>query len=256
MKIVVIGGTGLIGSKVVERLRASGHEALAAAPATGVDILSGAGLDEAMAGTSVVVDLANSPAFDAKAALEFFETAGRNVLAAEARAGVGHHVALSVVGTEKLSASGYFVGKAAQEKLIRESGIPYTIIHSTQFLEFLPGIIQSATEGETVRLPTALVQPIAADNVAQAVVRHALGAPANAVVDIAGPERDTMAAFAQRYMSATGDARPVLGDVHARYFGVELAQDTLVPEGAAWQGDIGLDRWLKESAATRQSARA
>lgn len=256
MKIVVIGGTGLIGSKVVERLRNAGHEALAAAPATGVDILSGAGLDEAMAGTSVVVDLANSPSFEAQAALDFFQTAGRNVLAAEARAGVGHHLALSVVGTEKLAASGYFLGKAAQEKLIRESGIPYTIVHSTQFLEFLPGIIQSATEGDTVRVPTALLQPIAADNVADAVARHAMQAPANGVVDIAGPERDTMAAFAQRFMSATGDARQVVGDPHARYFGVELESGTLVPAGAAWQGDIGFDRWLQQSSFARQPASA
>ena len=258
MKIIVIGGTGLIGSKVVERLRAAGHEAIVAAPATGVDIPKGAGLDEAMAGTVVVVDLANSPAFDAKTALKFFETAGRNVLAEGGAVGVGHYAELSVVDTEKLSARGYFVGKAAQaqERLIRESGVPYTIVHSTQFLEFLPGVIQSGTEGETVRLPTAFVQPIAANNVADAVVRHALGAPANAGVDITGPGRDTMAAFAQRYMRATGDARPVIGDVHARYFGVELAPDTLVPAGAARQGDIGLDGWLKQSSASRQPARA
>jgi uncharacterized protein YbjT (DUF2867 family) len=256
MKVVVIGGTGLIGSKVVERLRKAGHEAVAAAPSTGVDILSGAGLDEAMAGTDVVVDLANSPSFEAQAALDFFQTAGRNVLGAEARAGVRHHIALSVVGTEKLSEVGYFRGKSAQEKLIRESGIPYTIIHSTQFLEFLPGIIQSGTEGETVRLPTALVQPIAAEDVAEAVTRHALDAPANGVVDIAGPECESMAGFAQRYMSRTQDARKVVSDPHALYFGVELKDDTLVPAGEAWQGQLDLDRWLQASDAARQGARA
>lgn len=256
MKIVVIGGTGLIGSKVVQRLRDAGHEAVVAAPSTGVDILTGAGLEDAMAGTDVVVDLANSPSFEAQAALDFFQTAGRNVLGAEARAGVRHHVALSVVGTEKLSAVGYFRGKSAQETLIRESGIPYTIIHSTQFLEFLPGIIQSGTEGETVRLPSALVQPIAAEDVADAVTRHALGEPANGIVDIAGPERESMAGFAQRYMTGTQDPRKVVSDPHALYFGVELEQDTLVPSGPAWQGNLGFDRWLQQSDAARHGTRA
>lgn len=256
MKVVVIGGTGLIGSKVVERLRNAGHDAMAAAPSTGVDILSGAGLDEAMAGTDVVVDLANSPSFEAQAALDFFQTAGRNVLGAEARAGVRHHIALSVVGTEKLSEVGYFRGKSAQEKLIRESGIPYTIIHSTQFLEFLPGIIQSGTEGETVRLPSALVQPIAAEDVAEAVTRHALDAPVNGIVDIAGPERESMAGIAQRYMTRTQDAREVVSDPHALYFGVELEDDTLVPAGEAWQGQLNLDRWLQASDSARHGTRA
>lgn len=257
MKIVVIGGTGLIGSKVVERLRKAGHEALVAAPSTGVDIITGAGLDEAMAGTDVVVDLANSPTFDdAAAVLAFFETAGRNILGAETKAGVKHHVALSVVGTERLTASGYFRGKLAQEKLIRESGVPYTIVHSTQFLEFLPGIIKSADENGTVRLPTALVQPIASDDVADAVTRHALQAPLNGTVEIAGPERDSMARMAQRFMDAVQDPRKVVADANALYFGAPLQDDSLVPLGPAWQGALNLDRWLQQSDLLRQGTRA
>lgn len=187
MKILVIGGTGRIGSKVVARLRAQGHEALAAAPATGVDILSGEGLDAAMAGTAVVVDLANSPSFEDAAAMEFFRAAGRNIAAAESKAGVGHHVALGVVGTERLTASGYFRAKLAQEQSIRDSGIAYTIVRSTQFFEFLPGIIQSCSEGSAVRLPPALVQPIASEDVAEAVAHFAVQPPAGGIVEIAGP---------------------------------------------------------------------
>jgi uncharacterized protein YbjT (DUF2867 family) len=247
MKIVVIGGTGRIGSKVVARLRGQGHEVIAAAPATGVDILTGEGLDAAMAGARVVVDLANSPSFEDAAALSFFETAGRNVLAAEAKHRVGHHLALSVVGTEKLSASGYFRAKQAQEALIRESGIPYTIIHSTQFFEFLPGIIASAAEGSTIRLSPAFVQPIASEDVAEAVARFALLPPANGVVEIAGPERESLSGLAERFMMLTEDPREVVADVHAPYFGAELAPDTLVPGNAAWKGALNFDRWLEES---------
>lgn len=246
MKFVVIGGTGLIGSKVVERLRAQGHEVVVAAPSTGIDILTGAGLDQAMAGTDVVVDLANSPSFEDEAVLAFFSTAGRNVLGAEARAGVGHHVALSVVGTQKLAGSGYFRGKIAQEALIRESGIPYTIVHSTQFFEFLPGIIKSCTEGERVRLPSALVQPISSDEVADAVARVAVAAPANGVVEIAGPDRVPLPGLAERFMHATGDARDVVGDADAPYFGAKLEDDTLVPAGEAWLGGVGFDQWIEE----------
>ncbi|MCC7633639.1 SDR family oxidoreductase [Stenotrophomonas rhizophila] len=245
MKLLVVGGTGRIGSKVVERLRAAGHEVVVAASSTGIDVLTGAGLDAAMAGTQVVVDLANSPSFEDAAVLAFFETAGRNLLGAAARAGVAHHVALSVVGTDQLAASGYFRGKIAQERLIRASGLAYTIIHSTQFFEFLPGIIQFAGQG--LRLPTALVQPIAAEDVADAVARVALQAPANAVVEIAGPERASMAALAQRYLAATGDRREVVGDAQAAYFGAQLQHDTLVPAGAAWIGAVGFEQWLRQS---------
>lgn len=247
MKIVVIGGTGRIGSKVVTRLRDHGHEVIAAALATGVDILSGKGLDPAMAGARVVVDLANSPSFEDAAALDFFRTAGRNVLAAEAKAGVSHHLALSVVGTEKLTASGYFRAKQAQEALIRASGIPYTIVHSTQFFEFLPGIIQSAAAGSTIRLSPAPVQPIASEDVADAVARIALEAPANGVVEIAGPERESLAGLAQRFMLLTEDPREVVIDVKAPYFGAQLGDDTLVPSDAAWKGSLNFDHWIEQS---------
>ncbi|WP_303636874.1 MULTISPECIES: SDR family oxidoreductase [Stenotrophomonas] len=247
MKILVIGGTGRIGSKVVDRLRAAGHEVVAAAPSTGIDVLSGEGLAAAMAGTHVVVDLANSPSFEDAAVLSFFVTAGHNILTAAAEAGVRHHVALSVVGTDKLAASGYFRGKIAQERLIRDSGLAYTIIHSTQFFEFLPGIVQSAGSGQTLRLPTAAVQPIAAEDVAEAVARIAQQAPVNGVVEIAGPERESMAVLAQRFLRSTGDARQVVGDAGAPYFGAQLQEDTLVPAGQAWLGSIGFDAWLQQS---------
>lgn len=247
MKILVVGGTGRIGSKVVERLRAQQHEVVVAAPSTGIDVLTGEGLDAALAGTAVVVDLANSPSFEDAAVLSFFETAGRTLLGASRRAGVAHHVALSVVGTDKLAASGYFRGKIAQERLIREAGIAYTILHSTQFFEFLPGIIQSAGEGSTLRLPTALVQPIAAEDVAAAVARTALAPAANAIVEIAGPERVPMAQLAQRFLDATGDSRTVVGDAQAGYFGALLQPDTLVPVGDAWTGSIGFETWLQQS---------
>jgi len=255
MKVVVIGGTGLIGSKVVERLRKAGHEVVVGAPANGIDVLSGEGLDAALAGAQVVVDLANSPAFDRESALKFFQTAGQNLLAEEAKAGVGHHIALSVVGTQKLSGSGYFVGKAEQERLIRESGIPYTIVHSTQFFEFLPGIVKSGEQDGVVRLPTANVQPIASDDVADAVTRHALGAPVNGVTEIAGPERVRLSELAQRFLDSTQDSRKVVGDPHALYFGVELQDDTLVPDGEAWQGELGFAQWLQRSDVARPAAR-
>ena len=248
MKIVVIGGTGRIGSKVVERLRAAAHEVVVAAPSTGIDVLSGVGLAEAMAGTEVVVDLANSPSFEDAAVLAFFQTAGRNVLTAEAAAGVRHHVALSVVGTDKLAASGYFRGKIAQERLIRESGIAYTIIHSTQFFEFLPSIIQSGSEGGQVRLPAALVQPIAAEDVAEAVARIALQPPVNGVVEIAGPERASMVELARRYLLATGDTREVVGDAETPYFGARLQNDTLVPADGVWKGRVDFPHWLQQAA--------
>lgn len=256
MKFLVVGGTGLIGSKVVTRLCDQNHEVVVAAPSTGIDIISGQGLDAAMVGTEVVVDLANSPSFEDQAVLEFFQTAGRNLLSAEAKAGVRHHLALSVVGTDKLSSSGYFRGKIAQERLIRESGIAYTIVHSTQFFEFLPGIIKAATDGSSVRLSPALVQPIASDDVADAVARLATQAPANGVVEIAGPEREPLAALAQRFINAVHDPLQVVSDPKALYFGAELKDDTLVPVGQAWHGALNFEEWFQRSDVARARATA
>jgi uncharacterized protein YbjT (DUF2867 family) len=249
MKIVVIGGSGLIGTKVVNLLRERGHEVIAASPKSGVNTVTGEGLADALSGAQVVVDLANSPSFEDKAVLDFFETSGRNLFAAEAAAGVAYHVALSVVGTNRLSGSGYFRGKIAQETLIRASGIPYTIVHSTQFLEFLGGIAQSGTEGDTVRLSHASVQPIVSDDVALAVADYTLGAPLNATVEIAGPERWPLSELIQRYLTLTHDPRKVVTDPHARYFGVELKDDTLVPGDNPRLGSITFDEWLSGSRA-------
>lgn len=244
MKIVVIGGTGLIGSKLVAILRARGHEAVAASPASGVNTLTGEGLDEALRGAQVVVDVANSPSFEDRAVLEFFQTSGRNLLAAEASAGVKHHVALSVVGTDRLGESGYFRGKMAQEKLIRESGIPYSIVHSTQFFDFLGGIAQSGTEGQTVHLSAAFVQPIASDDVAAAMADCALGEPLNGVVEIAGPERVRLADLVQRFLIRTKDQRTVIPDPQARYFGAVLRDDTLLPGNNPRIGTLDFDAWF------------
>lgn len=249
MKIVVIGGTGLIGKKVVARLSAQGHEVIAAAPQTGVNALTGEGLAEALAGAKVVVDLANSPSFEDAAVLHFFETSGRNLAAAEKEAGVAHHVALSVVGTDKLQQSGYFRGKSAQEALIRASGVPYTIVRSTQFMEFLGGIVQSAAQGDSIQLSSALIQPISSDDVAQAVAERALAAPANDIVEIAGPEQFKMSDLVQRYLKAIGDARTVQVDPAARYFGAELQAGTLVPEGEAHLGRVSFEDWMRKSQA-------
>lgn len=247
MKIVVIGGTGLIGSKVVKRLREQGHEVIAGSPQTGVNALTGEGLAQALAGAQVVVDVANSPSFEDGAVLEFFETSGRNLIAAEKAAGVGHHVALSVVGTDRLARSGYFRGKIAQEKLIREAAIPYTIVRSTQFLEFVGGIAQSASDGDTVRLSPAFIQPIASDDVAEAVADCALAAPVNGIVEIAGPDRYRMTELVQRYFDATDDTRRIVVDAQARYFGAELEDDTLVPSGKPRLGTVTLDAWLRQT---------
>jgi uncharacterized protein YbjT (DUF2867 family) len=247
MKIVVIGGTGLIGTKLVNKLRQSGHEVAAASPASGVNTITGEGLADALAGTQVVVDVANSPSFEDKAVLEFFETSSRNLLAAEATAGVGHHVALSVVGTERLLESGYFRAKMAQEKLIKTSKIPYTIVRSTQFFEFLGGIAQSGTDGQTVRLSPALVQPIASDDVAAAMADVTVGAPVNGTVEIAGPERVTLAELVQRFLSAIQDPRKVIADVHARYFGLELNDQSLTPGDNPRIGPTRFEDWLSRS---------
>jgi uncharacterized protein YbjT (DUF2867 family) len=245
MKIVVIGGTGLIGSKLVHILRERGHEALAASPNSGVDTITGEGLDEALAGTGVVVDVANSPSFADDAVMAFFSTSGKNLLAAAARAGVRHHVALSVVGTDRLTESGYFRAKIVQEELIRASGLPYTIVHSTQFFEFLGGIAASAGQGDAIALSPAFVQPISSDDVAIAMADLALAAPAMGIVEIAGPERFRLADLVQQYLAVKQDPRTVRADAHARYFGAELKEDTLVPHGEARLGAVKLQSWLQ-----------
>jgi len=249
MKIVVIGGTGLIGSKTVAILRQGGHEVIAASPNSGVNTITGEGLKEAMDGTQVVIDLANSPSFEDKAVLEFFETSGRNLLAAERTAGaVRHHVALSIVGTDR-SDNGYFRAKVAQEKLIKASGIPYTIIRSTQFLEFLGAIAAASADGNRVRISPGLFQPIAADDVAAIVADVALAAPQNGIVEIAGPERAPFNQIVARYLKAVGDPREVVSDREARYWGGRVEERSLVPLGEARFGRIGLDEWLSRSQA-------
>jgi uncharacterized protein YbjT (DUF2867 family) len=249
MKIVVIGGTGLIGSKTVAILRQGGHEAIAASPNTGVNTITGEGLAQALAGAQVVVDLANAPSWEDKAVLEFFETSGRNLLAAEAAAGVRHHIALSIVGTDRSPDNGYFRAKVAQEKVIESSRIPYTIIRSTQFMEFLGGIANSSTNGNIVRISPGLFQPIAADDVAAIVADVALAAPRSGIVEIAGPERAPFNEIIARYLKAIGDPRQVVSDPEARYFGGRVEERSLVPLGEARLGRIGLDEWVRRSQA-------
>lgn len=244
MKIVVIGGTGLIGSKVVAGLRERGHEAAPAAPSTGVDTVTGEGLAEAVAGADVVVDVSNSPSFDDEPVMRFFRTSTGNILAAEAAAGVGHHVALSVVGTERLTDSGYFRAKLAQEELIKGSGRPYTIVHATQFFEFVGGIADEATHGDTVRVSNALIQPMASQDVADAVVRAAVAAPANGTVEVGGPEQFGVDEFVRTALTFRGDKRTVMTDPEARYWGVLLEKDTLVPGADAQLGATRLAEWL------------
>jgi uncharacterized protein YbjT (DUF2867 family) len=248
MKIVVIGGTGLIGSKTVAILRQGGHEVVAASPNTGVNTITGEGLEEAIAGAQVVIDLANSPSFEDKAVLEFFQTSERNLLPAEASAGVRHHVALSIVAIDRTD-NGYFRAKVAQERLIAASGIPYTIIRSTQFLEFLGGIADSSTDGNKVRLPPILFQPIAGDDVAAIVAEVALAAPQNGIVEIAGPERAPFNEIVARYLKAIGDRREVVRDRDARYWGGRVEERSLVPLGEARLSRVGLDEWLRRSQA-------
>jgi uncharacterized protein YbjT (DUF2867 family) len=246
MKIVVIGGSGLIGSKLVTKLGEHGHQAVAASPNTGVDTLTGEGLAEAVAGASVVVDVSNSPSFEDAAVLEFFDTSTRNLLAAEAAAGVGHHVALSVVGTERLSESGYFRAKLAQETLIADSSIPYSIVRATQFYEFLNRIATDATEGNTVRLPPALIQPMAADDVASAVGRIAMGSPANGIVEVGGPEQFRLDELIRGRLSAIGDPRDVITDPSAAYFGITPSERTLLPGDDAQIAETRYEDWLSQ----------
>src|SRR5438045_447930 len=249
MKIVIIGGTGLIGSKVVAILRHGGHEVVAASPNTGVNAITGEGVKEAVAGTQVVIDLANSPSFEDKAVLEFFETSGRNLLPAETAAGVRHHFALSIVAIDRTD-NGYFRAKVAQEKLIVASGIPYTIIRATQFMEFLGGIADSSADGNIVRLPPVLFQPIAADDVAAIVAEVALAAPRNGIVEIAGPGCAPFNEIVARYLKAVGDPREVVRDPEARYWGGRVEERSLVALGEARLGRISLDEWLRRSKAS------
>ena len=247
MKIVVIGGTGLIGTKLVNNLRQHGHEVLAASPKSGVDTFTGEGLAEALKGVQVVVDLANAPNWEDKAVMEFFQTAGRNLLAAEKAAGVGHHIALTIVGADRLPASGYLRAKVAQENLIKTSGVPFTIVRSSQFFEFAKGLVQSATEGLIVRLSPALMQPIASDDVAAIVTEVAVAEPSNGAIEIAGPEQIRMDELARRFLGATQDPRKVITDVHALYFGTELNDQSLVPAGNPRLGTTRFEEWLSRS---------
>jgi uncharacterized protein YbjT (DUF2867 family) len=247
MKIVVVGGTGLIGSKLVKKLRDHGHQAVPASPESGVNTLTGEGLAETIEGAAVVVDVSNSPSFEDAAVLNFFKTSTRNVLDAEAAAGVGHHVALSVVGTERLSGSGYFRAKIAQEKLIKESSIPYSIVHATQFFEFIRSIATAATDGNTVRLAPVLIQPMAAEDVASAVARISVGSPVNGIVEVAGPEQFRLDELIRRALSARHDPRDVITDPNARYFGALLGEQTLLPVDDASISETRFKDWLDQA---------
>jgi uncharacterized protein YbjT (DUF2867 family) len=244
MKIVVIGGTGLIGTKLASKLRQRGHEVVAAARSTGVDAITGEGLDKVLSGAEIIVDVANSPSFEDRAVLSFFETAGRNLLAAEAAAKVQHHVALSVVGADRLPENGYFRAKLAQENLIRAAKIPYTILRATQFFEFVGGIVDSSSDGKIVRLSPALFQPVASDDVAAALADVTLGAPVNGTVELAGPEKFSLDEFARKYLIATKDPRKVVADIHARYFGTELDDRSLTPGKNPRLGSVCFEDWL------------
>ena len=247
MKIVVIGGSGLIGSKLVGRLRQQGHEVLAASPDSGVNTITGEGLSEALAGAQVVVDVANSPSFEDAAVLKFFETSTRNLLAAEAKAGVKHHVALSVVGTDRLQESGYFRAKLAQENLIKASSAPYSILRSTQFFEFVGRIAQASADGKSVRVSNATIQPILSDDVVAALADVTIGSPLNGMTEVAGPDQFQLDALIRHAQSATGDAREVITDAEARYFGARLNDRTLTPDAGARIGATRFEDWLKYS---------
>lgn len=248
MKVVVIGGTGLIGTKVVSKLRAQGHEVIAASPSSGVNTITGDGLKEVLQGTDIVVDLANSPSFEDKAVLAFFETSGRNLLTAEQEAGVKHHVALSVVGAQRGTESGYLRAKVAQENLIRTSAVPYTIVQSTQFFEFLGAIAQAGTEGDTVHVSSGYFQPIAAEDVAAAVTDVTLAPPVNGIVEIAGPDQVRMSELITRYLKATGDSRRVQADAGTRYFGSIVTDDLLLPGDHPRIGAINFETWFSKQA--------
>jgi uncharacterized protein YbjT (DUF2867 family) len=247
MKIVVIGGTGLIGSKLVALLRQRGQEVLAASPGSGVNTLTGEGLSEALAGAQVVVDLANSPSFEDTAVMKFFQTAGRNLLAAEAQAGVRHHIALSVVGADRLPDSGYLRAKVAQESLIKAGRTPYTILRSTQFFEFVGRIAEEGTEGNLVRVPAALVQPIVSDDVVAVLAEIAVGPPVNGTLEVGGPERFRFDEIIGRALSVKNDRRKVTADAHARYFGTELDEESLIPGGKARIGQTRFEAWVNRS---------
>jgi len=253
MKIVVIGGTGLIGSQLVRNLAARGHEALAASPNTGVNTITREGLAAALDGADVVVDVANAPVWEDQAVLDFFQTSGRNLLAAEAAAGVRHHVALSIVGSERLPENGYFRAKVAQEDLIKASSIPYTIVRATQFFEFVGGIAQSATVGDEIRLSPALIQPMASSDVAAALTDAALAAPVNGTVEIAGPEAMPLDELVRRFLRATQDPRKVVPDIHARYYGGILSDRSLTPGEKPWLGAIRFEDWLAQPKAPQAS---
>ena len=251
MKIVVIGGTGLIGSKVVEKLRAQGQEAVACAPKTGVDTVTGQGLAEALKGASVVVDVSNAPSWEDDAVMKFFETSTRNLLAGEAAAGVKHHVALSVVGTERMLESGYFRAKLAQENLIKNSHLPYSIVRATQFFEFINGIADFGTKDNTVRLPPVLFQPMAADDVAGAVCRFALASPVNGMAEIGGPKQFRMSDLIRRVLAEEKDPREVISDPEARYYGIRVDDNTLVPGPDAQLGKTRLEDWLSPALSSK-----
>jgi uncharacterized protein YbjT (DUF2867 family) len=249
MKIVVVGGSGLIGSKLVTKLREHGQEAVAASPNSGVNTVTGEGLTEVLKGASVVVDVSNAPSWEDAAVMNFFETATRNLLSYEAPAGVGHHVALSIVGSERLLESGYFRAKIAQENLIKGSSIPYSIVRATQFFEFVKGIADFSTDGNKVRLPSALIQPMAADDVASAVGRVATGSPVNGTIEVGGPEKFRLDELVRRGLAAWNDSREVVADPNARYYGVKLSESTLVPGDGAQLGDTRFETWLTQPAA-------
>ncbi|RYD34778.1 MAG: SDR family oxidoreductase [Verrucomicrobiaceae bacterium] len=249
MKIVVIGGTGLIGSQVVRLLRANGHEVTAASPSTGVNAFTGEGLAAALEGAKVVVDVANSPSFEDKAVLEFFETSGRHLMAAESAAGVGHHVALSVVGTQRLPGNGYFRAKLAQENLIKSSGIPFTIVQATQFFEFMGAVAHTGADGDTIRVSSAHAQPIAAQEVAPAVAQAAEAAPLNGTLEIAGPDRLPLSEIIQQLLTSTGDSRRVIGDPRTPYFGSPLEDSSLTPAPGVKLGIIRFQDWLSQQPA-------
>ncbi|WP_027526177.1 SDR family oxidoreductase [Bradyrhizobium sp. Ec3.3] len=254
MKIVVIGGTGLIGTKLAGKLREKGHEVVPAAPSTGVNTITGEGLEKALSAAEIVIDVANSPSFEDEPALSFFESSGRNLLAAERAAGVRHDIALSIVGTDRLPECGYFRAKLAQENLINACKIPYTVLRATQFFEFVGGIVESSSDGQIVRLSPALFQPVASDDVAAALADITLGAPVNGLVELAGPERFSLDEFGRKYLIAMKDPRKVVADIHARYFGAELDDQSLMPGSGPRLGSVRFEDWLARlPQATRRS---